>query len=378
MIKRAFGFLLVALLLAGALLSSQRRHESPKVSGFLESDEIRIGSRVGGRVMRVAAEEGRRVKKGEILVELEPHDLLQRKTEAEAVVAARRAELQKRVAGFRPEEIAQAKARRDQIEARLQKLIHGPRREEIAAAAARLELAEAELKLARLAHERVQALYERKVASQDEYDRATQEFSGTEARRRASAEELALLKAGTRAEEIDEARAQLEESEQAWKLQQSGNRSEDLLAAKAALDQAEASLAALEKQIEELSIRAPIEGVVEALELQPGDLVGANAPVLSIMDVSRLWVRAYVPENMLNIKIGQQLSLTVDSVPDERFKGTVTFIAREAEFTPGNVQTPEDRSKQVFRIKVTLDEGLDRLRPGMAADVWLAAPEARP
>ena len=83
------------------------------------------------------------------------------------------------------------------------------------------------------------------------------------------------------------------------------------------------------------------------------------------------WVRAYVPENHLNLKLGQAVRVTVDSFPGRTFAGRIAFVARQAEFTPGNVQTPEDRSQQVFRIKVNLIEGLDVLRPGLAADVWL-------
>ena len=89
------------------------------------------------------------------------------------------------------------------------------------------------------------------------------------------------------------------------------------------------------------------------------------------MDGERLWVRAYVPENHLNIQMGHKVWVTVDSFPQRRFAGHVSFVSRQAEFTPGNVQTPEERSKQVFRIKVLLDEGTNVLRPGMAADVWL-------
>jgi membrane fusion protein YbhG len=107
------------------------------------------------------------------------------------------------------------------------------------------------------------------------------------------------------------------------------------------------------------------------VELHPGDLVIANAPVISLMDTRSLWVRAYVPENRLQQKVGEKLRVSVDSFPSQRFAAHLSFIARQAEFTPGNIQTPEERSKQVFRIKVVLDEGLDRLRPGMSADVWL-------
>jgi multidrug resistance efflux pump len=119
-----------------------------------------------------------------------------------------------------------------------------------------------------------------------------------------------------------------------------------------------------------------VKGTIEALELEPGDLVPPDAPVVSIMDHGRLWVRAYVPEDELDLSVGDVLEVSTDSYSGERFGAKITFIARQAEFTPSNVQTPEERSKQVFRIKVELIEGVDRLRPGMAADVWLESGDA--
>jgi multidrug resistance efflux pump len=187
----------------------------------------------------------------------------------------------------------------------------------------------------------------------------------------ARSEQLKLLEAGTRSEEIAEAEAQLREAEQAAQLAESGYRPEEIAAAYAAMQSAEAALRAVREQLRELTITSPLDGVVEAVELQPGDLVGANAPVISLLDPQSLWVRAYVPEDRLNIERGRRVKVTVDSFPDQEFTGEVAFIAREAEFTPSNVQTPEERSKQVFRIKVTIHEGADKLRPGMAADVWL-------
>jgi multidrug resistance efflux pump len=92
---------------------------------------------------------------------------------------------------------------------------------------------------------------------------------------------------------------------------------------------------------------------------------------MSILDPSRLWVRAYMPENRLGVRTGETAWVTVDSFPSERFRGEITYVSRQAEFTPSNIQTPEERSKQVFRIKVTLKEGRDKLRPGMSADVLL-------
>jgi hypothetical protein len=92
--------------------------------------------------------------------------------------------------------------------------------------------------------------------------------------------------------------------------------------------------------------------------------------VLSILDVSHLWVRAYVPENRLSFRLNDEVRVVADNF-STAFRGRISFLASQAEFTPNNVQTPEERSKQVFRIKVTLVDGLDQLRPGMPADVLL-------
>jgi multidrug resistance efflux pump len=375
--KRLAGLALVALVLALVLVYSQRGSGPFKVSGLIEADEIRIGSRVGGRVARVRAVEGQTVAAGDVLVELEPFDLLERRAEAEKLFEARKAEYQKLTAGFRSEEIAQAQAHRDQLAARLQKLETGPRKQEIASARAQLSLAKAELELAHAKHDRVRKLTGGAV-SREELDRVESEVKTAQQRALVRDAELALLQEGTRPEEIAEARAQLEEADQAWKLRRQGYRPEDIAQARAAMEAAQATRRALDRQLEELTIRAPVAATVEAVELQPGDLVGANAPVLSLLDARTLWVRAYVPENRLTIQVNQKVRVTVDSFPGEPFAGHISYIARQAEFTPGNVQTPEERSKQVFRIKVTLDEGLDRLKPGMSADVWLEPGETRP
>ena len=154
-------------------------------------------------------------------------------------------------------------------------------------------------------------------------------------------------------------------------MTKNGSRAEDIEQAEAAVAAAAAALEAIKTQRAELEVKSPVAGIVDAVDLQPGDLVAANAPVLSVIDTSHLWVRAYVAENRLHLKLGDQVPVTVDSFPKERFTGEVTYISRQAEFTPSNVQTPEERSKQVFRIKVTLKDGAGKLRPGMAADVWL-------
>ena len=322
MLIRALVIGVVVLGLVSLLVWSQRRAGPLKVSGYIEADEVRVGSRVGGRVKGVRAEEGQLVKTGDVLVELEPYDLLERRAEAAAVRAQRTA--------------------------RLEELVAGPREPEIAAARAQVEAAAAQRELAQLNFDKVKQSFEGAAASPKELDRATQELKSAAAELERATQQLKLLEQGTRAEEIAQA--------------------------KAAVEQAQAALAAIERQLEELTVKAPIDGRVEAVDLEPGDLIAANAPVLSLTDARTLWVRAFVPENHLNLTNGQQVRVSVDSFPGRFFNARVTFVASQGEFTPSNVQTPEERSKQVFRIKATLDEGADILRPGMAADVWLESP----
>ncbi len=369
-------FILVSVVLIGLLFVSQQKSGPLVVSGFVEADEIRVGSRVGGRVLKVLVEEGSLVRKGAALVELEPFDLLERKAESQQLLAQAAATYGKVAAGFRVEEIAQAKARRTQIQADLDKLRNGPRPQEISAAEADLRLANAELELARTVYQRVESLYGKQAADKNTLDEATTSLKVAQAAVDARHEQLALLQEGSRAEDIARAEAQLDEADQALKLRQNGSRTEEIAEAKAKRDAFEAAVRAIERQLEELSILAPTESVVEAIDLQPGDLLSANAPAVALVDRQRMWVRAYVPENHLNLTNGQAVDVRIDSFPGRIFKGEIVFVARQAEFTPANVQTPEERSKQVFRIKVQLTDGLDVLRPGMAADVIL--PDASP
>jgi multidrug resistance efflux pump len=362
---------LIAIVLIGVLVQSQWSHEPLKVSGFIEADEIRLGSRVGGRVRAVRVEEGDFITAGKLLVELEPFDYQERRAEAEARREEQAARHRQRDHGYRDEEVTAAKERYRQLKFEYYKLKNGPRQQEIDAARAELESARATLRLEEIQHQNSKSLFERGVITREEFDRAEKELDAAKAEVQVRTEQLDLLNAGTREEDIKAAWAQMKEAQAQWQLKKNGYRQEERDQAYAALQAAEHAVAVIDQQIAELKITSPVSGTVQAVDLQPGDLINANAPVLSLLDTSHLWVRAYVPENELGLSIGKKVKVTVDSYPNKSFTGEISFVSREAEFTPRNVQTPEERSKQVFRIKVTLKDGLDRLRPGMGADVWL-------
>ncbi len=370
--------LLMALVAVGGLLAaiiySQMRHPPDFVSGVIEADDIRLGSRIGGRVDTVLVKEGSEVTAGQPLLTLQPYDLLEREQVAAADLAMRQAELDKLTAGFRPEEVAQAKAHYEQLLAQYQLIEAGPRPEEIAAAENRLEAALAQQQLTKQDYDRVANLYQSNSISKSEFDAADERWKAANAEVSVRQNELAILKAGSREQELAKAKASADEAHFAWQLADNGYRREEIAAAAAAVDAAKASLEVIRRQKQELQIVAPSPGIIDALDLQPGDLVGPNAPVLTLLSTDHLWVRAYVPQRFLQIEVGQELRVTVDALPGKDLCGKVTFVSNQSEFTPSNVQTSDDRAKQVYRVRVSLPADEPHLKPGMTANVWLGQP----
>ena len=368
--KRVFILTGLALLVVVWLFWQQGRTPDFIVSGFIEADQILAGSQVGGRVAEVFAEEGDRVQRGEVLFRLEPFDLEAVSKKAGSNLAAAQAEYARLTAGFRPEEVQQAQARRERARAILEKAVTGPRPQEVTIAREQVRSALAASKLAAAEFVRLEALVSKEQVSKEAYDEAVRAREAAQAELAIAEHSLALLEEGTRKEDIAAAKADFSEAEQALALMHEGYRKEDVDAAAARSASAEAELAAVQARLNELDVLSPCDCILETIELEPGDLVSANAPAVSLLDSDRLWVRTYIPEARLgHLQIGRIVPVRVDGIKDELFRARISFIAQEGEFVPRNIQTPEERSKQVFRTKLILQEGLDRLRAGMAVDV---------
>lgn len=228
-------------------------------------------------------------------------------------------------------QIQQEKAKVEQARANLEKTLRGPRVEEIASARAQAENAERE----RL---RQKALLAQGISPQQSYDAAA---------------------------------TQAKTSLEALKELERGNRPEDIAAARATLQAEERQLGYLERQRAESVVAAPAAGVIESMDLRPGDLVPPNQPVARMLEPSQMWVRVYVPEPQLGrVHVGQAAALTVDTFPRREFPGKVVEIRTQSEYTPRNVQTLDQRMDQVFGVKVAVDPSPE-LKPGMAATVRL-------
>ena len=231
-------------------------------------------------------------------------------------------------------QIQQQESRIAQSLANLAKTVRGPRAEEIARARATSENAERERR-------RLESLHAKGIVGQEAYD-------------------TAAMQAKTAAEMLREL--------------ERGSRPEDIAAARAAVAAEERQLGYLKRQRQESIVRAPAAGVIESIDLRPGDLVAPNQPVAKILEPSQLWVRVYVPEPQLGrVRVGQKAALTVDTFPKREFPGHVVEIRTQSEYTPRNVQTLDQRMDQVFGVKVAIDRAPE-LRPGMAATVRILEP----
>jgi HlyD family secretion protein len=290
-------------------------------SGTVEVTEADLGFQVGGRIEAVDAAEGDRVEAGAVLARLEMSELSARRAAAAAQVSAARAQLAELEEGARPEELAQARS----VEL-----------------SAREQMEEAH----RLV-ERLRPLHDGGAVSRQTLDEAETAYAV--------------------------ARARHEQARQQAEMVQRGPRTERLAGQRAVVDQAEALLAQADAGLSHAVIVAPFEGIVSVRHREQGEAVAAGMPVLTVMNPADRWVRIYVREDEVGrVTIGQRADIRSDSDPERSIAGRVTHIASNAEFTPRNVQTTEERVKLVYAVKVQItNDTAMLLKPGVPADVRL-------
>lgn len=339
------------------------------VSGNIEVTDAEVSFRIAGRVEERLVSEGELSRRGDVVAILDSSDLVSEVAMRQAELGAVQAALAELEAGSRAEEIAQAKAAADKARARLTELEAGSRPEEISTAEATLERARADLEDARSNYERLKRLREQQVAAQQEFDTWRARYEAAQARFREASEQLKLVKAGPRKEQIEQARADLAKSEENYKLVKNGPRKETIAQARARVELAKASLQLAETRLGYAKLTAPISGVVLSENVEPGEYVAPGTPVVTIGDLENVWLRAYINETDLGrVKVGQKVQVTTDTYPGKLYEGRVSFIASEAEFTPKTVQTAKERIKLVYRIKVDIPNPGMELKPGMPAD----------
>lgn len=316
---RSLAFLgAVALVIAGCQRGSKNRNGELVLSGNIEVTEAQLGFKLPGRLAERALSEGQPVTAGQLVARLDDaeqvHELALRRAELAAVRAAL-AELE---AGSRPQEIA--------------------------AAQASLRSAEAERERAQLEFTRQKELLGKNAVSTRDFEVAQAQLHVATARAAESGERLKLVREGPREQTILQARARTE--------------------------QAAAAVALAQTRLDYTRLHAPFAGMALAHHIEPGEYVSPGTPVVSVAELGRVWVRVYINQTDLGrVRLGQKVNVRIDTYPDKRYEGTVSYIASEAEFTPKTVQTDKERVKLVFRAKVDVDNPHGELKPGMPADV---------
>lgn len=341
-------------------------------AGTVETREIQIGSKVGGRVTEVRVEEGQLIRAGAVLVRFECDELKAQRAQAQASVEQAQAEMERLLRGNRPEEIAQAVATAQAQRAALEEAQNGPRKQEIEQAKADAAAAEADATNAESFYRRMDELEKSDIISKQQHDDARDKRDAAAQRAESARQRLELLEAGTRAEDVHAAEARYKQAEAAADLAKKGFRREDIEAARGRLAEAQGHLAELDARLREAELTSPAEAVVETVSVRPGDLVPAGRIVMTMLETSQLWVKVYVPEtDLAHVHLGERASVRVDSFGNRQFDGHVGQIASQAEFLPRNVQTKSDREHEVFGVKVYVDNSLQILKSGMSATVRL-------
>ncbi|MDK2799013.1 MAG: rane fusion protein YbhG [Clostridiales bacterium] len=318
------------------LLSSctGKANESKVFTGIVEAEQYNIYNEISGKVKELKIQEGQNIAKNSLVAVLDKEALKIQKKEAEKLVAVNQAKLDELLAGSRSQEIEQVQANIDQLYANVR-------------------AQEKVLNILNKKLEDLQALYEVGGATLQQIEELKMSIATTE---------------GT----IDALKANISGAAAKRNLLEEGPAIKSINTMQAAVEQAKVSLELADLQLSKAEIYSPHGGRVVYTFVKTGEMVSAASPIATVMDMNDVWVKIYIPEKYISmVKVGQELDVTSDAFPDKVFKGKITFVASEAEFTPRNVETKEEKAKTLMEVKIDLDNAKQQLRPGMMVDVFI-------
>jgi HlyD family secretion protein len=320
--------LIAVLVLAGLLVlgvwlywgTEKSDHGVLRLSGHIEATETDLGFKVPGKIAAIYFQEGQEVKAGEVVAELESHDLREEVKAAQARLDTTRANLAKLEAGYRPQEVREAQAAVAQAQADYDdkaKDFH-----------------------------RMQNLFQRQTVSASTRDKS----------------EAAYLMA----------KEALRRAQENYDLLKSGYRREDIEAARADFRQAQASLELARTRLGYATITSPVTAVVLARPVEPGHVAAVGATVLTLGDLDHAYFEGYIPEtDLARVHYGQKAEVTTDTYPGKHYPAWVSYIAAKAEFTPKSVETFKERVTLVYRTKIRVENQSHELKPGMPAEAYI-------
>jgi HlyD family secretion protein len=340
-------------------------------SGTLQAEAANVGSTVGGRVLAVLVSDGQVVHKGQVLVSFDPKDQRAVLNQAQGALAQAQAALADLLAGARPEDIAKANAQAAQAQHIYEQTqITAPH--QITEAQAQVHQAAAAAADAAANAARAQALYADGYTSAQQRDAAVTADRQAQAQLRSAQAQLAAVQSGSAPQGVEAARQAYAAAAANAALVAAGARPDQIQQARAAVEAARAGVQAAQARLAEMTVRSPADGIVNGMNLHPGDLVPAGASVTTIDEFVDPYVRIYVPQSDLGkLHIGQAVTVISDAFPGRTFQGSIETIDQTAQFTPRDVQTAQDRANLVFGVKVRVHDPDRVLRGGTTAEVTL-------
>jgi HlyD family secretion protein len=350
------------------------------VSGNIELTEVNIAFKTAGRLIERTVDEGDSVKKGQVVARLDRDQLVAQRDHQAAELASAQAQLAQAQTSLEWEranlagDLEQRKADLDSNESRLQELKNGSRPQEIQESRAAVEAAQSELDRAKRDWDRAQTLYKNDDISTEQYDQYRNRWQSADAAIKQAQQRDALVQAGPRVEVVQAAEGQVQKARGALKMAEANTleikrREQELVTRRDAIESAKATLAQIDAQLADTIAYSPVDGVVLVKSADVGEVLNVGTTVVTIGDIDHPWLRGYVNETALGkVKIGSKARVTTDSYPGKVYDGRVSFISSEAEFTPKQIQTQEERVKLVYRIKIDLDNSRRELKSNMPAD----------
>lgn len=383
-----FLYLILPLFLFISGCFNQKGESSIYINGRIEGDQYDVGTKYGGKVVAVFHDEGDNVKKGEILARIDSSEVNAELKRAEAAYRASLSALKAKEAelSFYREKLSSLRAKLSELKKTVEIGI-GTAKDRLKAAQSQLLSAKANYEKARAAFEKAEKdytryknLYSRRVISESQFDQVKLAYETAKADLKAAEELLnsskANLSAAKKGVELSENRRK-----EVVSLEREVKALEETVKAKesevsAYREKAEASRALVEKikaVLKNLQITSPVDGTITEKLVEPGEVVAPGQKLFTLYNLNDLYFEGYVPETKVGlIHLGQKGYVIVDSYPSRKFPVVVTFISSKAEFTPKEVQTKEERVKEVFKVKLKLLENPNHvLKPGMPADCYV-------
>jgi HlyD family secretion protein len=391
--KIAIPILVAAVAIVAVIVGRSWFHSgngnSIRVSGNIELTEVDISFKMPGKLIERTVDEGDAVKAGMLIARLDKDQLVGQRERASAAVESGQSMLAQQTtavdyqAATLEGQILQRGAEVKAADARLAAMLAGSRTQEKAQARAAVDRAQTEYDRAARDWKRAQTLFQNEDISAADHDGYRTRFESADAQLKTAKEQLALVLEGPRKEDIDAARAQLAQAQAALQLAEAQRlelkrRRQELVQRRADLLQRKADLAIVKTQIDDTEAFSPIDGIVLVKSAEVGEVLAAGSTVVSIGDLAHPWVRAYIPEpDKGRVKLGDKAKITTDAYPGKVYWGRVSFIASEAEFTPKQIQTPDERAKLVYRIKIDVPNPAQELSWNMPADAEILLGEGK-